>query len=109
MRCPWAAFRYCFHERRAASFAASLAAGVCARTAAAGATRWAAIGARTSDRIHSDIEWLRIWLDAGVYARGTDGATSAAAGASARAINSLFILLLAFYKLDYECCRLQSL
>ena len=36
---PAGGAHHCFRERRAASFAASLAAGVCARTAAAGAPR----------------------------------------------------------------------
>merc|ERR1712138_367933 len=47
---PAGGFRHCCHERRAASFAAALAAGACARTAAAGAPPRRAIGARKGDR-----------------------------------------------------------
>ena len=47
---PAGGAHHCFRERRAASFAASLAAGVYARTAAAGAPPRRAIGRRKGDR-----------------------------------------------------------
>ena len=54
---PVVGFRYCFRERRAAVFAASLAAGVTARTAAAARRAGTSIGARKDQRMHHIAFW----------------------------------------------------
>ena len=54
---PVVGFRHCFRERRAAVFAASLAAGVAARTAAAARRAGTSIGARKDQRMHHIAFW----------------------------------------------------
>ena len=54
---PAVGFRHCLRERRAAVFAASLAAGVAARTAAAARRAGTSIGARKDQRMHHIAFW----------------------------------------------------
>ena len=54
---PAVGFRHCCHARRAAVFAASLAAGVAARTAAAARRAGTSIGARKDQRMHHIAFW----------------------------------------------------
>ena len=54
---PAVGFRHCCHARRAAVFAASLAAGVAARTAAAARRAGTSIGSRKDQRMHHIAFW----------------------------------------------------